>query len=271
MSDKILRDYISSNENEEQLPNEESKIIEIDLVAYEELKTDLENLKNIVFRILDFNFPELDAKFKYYDFITNEVVKHQLELDFLRMQQVPASNFDKYCYFSFFQIENLLNYYYTLRFKTNEAISKYFKFNNRRYTRISEIPYASKFVKYADEFLQKTKYKQNAITGQQTKKLVPTPLNYDIQKIAYIRNASIHRNSASQAAEEETALKKYHIVRQRKEDGKTLTKEEWEIFNIGNRIEFRNKESFATVKKRTLEFIENIKPEILKYQSANKN
>ncbi len=44
------------------------------------------DLKNVVFRLMDFSFPELDAtKISHYEFITDETVRRQLELDFLKM------------------------------------------------------------------------------------------------------------------------------------------------------------------------------------------
>ena len=244
--------------------------------SYEDLKNELDNLKKIVFRIMDFNFPDLDANIKHYDFIKDEVVRRQLELDFLKMMQTPASNFNEYCHYSFFQIENLLNYYYTIRFKDKSEFEKYFTQEDKegnaikpKYSRVSEIAYSIKWSKFAQEFLQ------GGNVGEVKKKTI----NYDLQKIAYVRNSSIHRNTTDIDCFENEMYKKYIPVKTKKskfdkkdwkkepngEDEK-LTQEEWEIFNTGNKIEFKKSESFSLVKRRTAEFLKIIEPEINKYQ-----
>ena len=48
-----------------------------------------------------------------------------------------------------------------------------------------------------------------------------------------------------------------------------LSKEEWDIFNVGNKIEFKRSESFSLVKRRTAEFLKIIQPEILRYQKED--
>jgi len=242
----------------------------------EQLQNELENLRKIVFRIMDFNFPDLDADIKLYNFIADETVRRQLELDYLKMMQTPASNFNEYCHYSFFQIENLLNYYYTIRFQSKEELQQYFKFTNDPKevvkTRVSEIPYSSKWSKFAQEFLQ------DGRIGSTNKKTI----NYDIQKIAYVRNSSIHRNSKDIQKYEDETFTKYQPIKTRKIDldkrkkrgdripeEENLSKEEWDIFNVGNKIEFKRSESFSLVKRRTAEFLKIIQPEILKYQKED--
>jgi hypothetical protein len=239
----------------------------------EQLRNELENLKKIVFRIMDFNFPDLDANIKHYDFITDEVVRRQLELDFLKMMQTPASNFNEYCHYSFFQIENLLDYYYTIRFSTKEELINYFKFGNdpneKVKERVSEIPYSTKWAKFSQEFLQSGKI------GEINKKTI----NFDLQKIAYVRNSSIHRNTTDIEKYETETFKKYLPIKARKSvldkkkwrseevrDEEKLTQDEWDIFNIGNKIEFKKSESFSLVKRRTTEFLKIIQIEIEKHQ-----
>lgn len=241
--------------------------------SYEDLKNELDNLKKIVFRIMDFNFPDIDANIKHYDFITDEVVRRQLELDFLKMMQTPASNFNEYCHYSFFQIENLLNYYYTIRFNSKEELTKYFTFGNnpdkKVKERVSEIPYSSKWAKFSQEFLQ------NGRIGDINKKTI----NFDLQKIAYVRNSSIHRNTIDIKKYEDEIFQKYLPIKKRKSEldkkkwknieireEEKLSKEDWEIFNVGNKIEFKRSESFSLVKRRTAEFLKIIEIEIKKYQ-----
>ena len=232
----------------------------------EQLQNELDNLRKIVFRIMDFNFPDLDANIKHYDFITDETVRRQLELDYLKMMQTPASNFNEYCHYSFFQIENLLNYYYTIRFQSKEDLQQYFKFTNDQNevvkTRVSEIPYSSKWAKFANEFLMTEKKWTDKLTGEEKVKKVAIPLNYDVQKIAYVRNSSIHRNTIEIENYEDELFRKYIEIKTKQ----NKSKDEWNIYNEGNKVEFKRSESFALVKKRTLEFLEIIQPEILKNQ-----
>jgi|GEM_PF-4992720 len=232
----------------------------------EQLQNELENLRKIVFRIMDFNFPDLDANIKHYDFITDETVRRQLELDYLKMMQTPASNFNEYCHFSFFQIENLLNYYYTIRFQSKEELQQYFKFTNDPNevvkTRVSEIPYSSKWAKFANEFLMTEKERTNKMTGEISTKKVAIPLNYDIQKIAYVRNSSIHRNTVEIDKYENELFKRYQEIKSKP----NKNQEEWKIYNEGNKVEFKRSESFSLVKRRTAEFLKIIQPEVSKYQ-----
>lgn len=232
----------------------------------EQLQTELENLRKIVFRIMDFNFPDLDANIKHYDFITDETVRRQLELDYLKMMQTPASNFNEYCHYSFFQIENLLNYYYTIRFKKKEELQEYFKFTNDSNevvkTRVSEIPYSSKWSKFAQEFLMTEKKWIDKMTGEEKNKKVATPLNYDIQKIAYVRNSSIHRNTVEIEKYENELFNKYKQIKSKQ----NKNQEDWKIYNEGNKVEFKRSESFSLVKRRTVEFLKIIQSGILKYQ-----
>ena len=239
----------------------------------EQLQNELDNLKKIVFRIMDYNFPDLDANIKHYDFITDEVVRRQLELDFLKMMQTPASNFNEYCHYSFFQIENLLNYYYTIRFNSKEELSEYFRFGNddkkEKYSRVSEIPYSTKWAKFSQEFLQSGK------VGEINKKTI----NFDLQKVAYVRNSSIHRNTTDIKKYEDEMYGKYLPIKAKKNtldrkkwkneeirEEEKLAQEDWDIFNIGNKIEFKRSESFSLVKRRTAEFLKIIEIEIKKHQ-----
>jgi hypothetical protein len=234
--------------------------------SYEDLKNELDNLKKVVFRIMDFNFPDLDADIKHYDFITDEIVRRQLELDFLKMMQTPASNFNAYCLYSFFQIENLLNYYYTIRFNSKEELIKYFTFRNSPNTttnsRVSEIPYSSKWAKFSQEFLMRDSERIDKLTGEKKVKKVAIPLNYDIQKIAYVRNSSIHRNTVDIDKYENETYQKYFIIKSKP----VRSEEDWKIYNEGNKIEFKKSESFSLVKRRTAEFLKIIETEIIKHQ-----
>lgn len=251
--------------------------------SYEDLKNEFDNLKKIVFRIMDYNFPDLDANIKHYNFITDEVVRRQLELDFLKMMQTPASNFNEYCNYSFFQIENLLNYYYTIRFNSKEELTKYFTFGNnpneKVKERVSEIPYSSKWAKFSQEFLMKESEITDKQTGEKKIKKIAKALNYDIQKIAYVRNSSIHRNTTDIKKYETETYQKYLPIKSRKNalakkkwkneeirEEEKLTQDDWNIFNIGNKIEFKKSESFSLVKRRTAEFLKIIEIEIKKYQ-----
>ena len=234
--------------------------------SYEDLKNELDNLKKVVFRIMDFNFPDLNADIKHYDFITDEIVRRQLELDFLKMMQTPASNFNAYCLYSFFQIENLLNYYFTIRFNSKEELTKYFTFGNSPNTtsnsRVSEIPYSSKWAKFSQEFMMIDSERIDKLTGEKTIKKVATPLNYDIQKIAYVRNSSIHRNTVDIDKYENETYNAYLTIKSKQ--GKS--QEEWKVYNEGNKIEFKKSESFSLVKKRTIEFLKIVETEIIKHQ-----
>jgi hypothetical protein len=217
-----------------------------------ELENRIKSLESMLFRVIDFMAIGAD-KIELYDFISNESVRRQLELDYILMEKTPASDFNMYCQHSLFQIENLLNYYFALRFrgKIDEA-KKYFgtdsksndEENTKKAFRVSELPYGTKFTKYAIEFLV-----------DENKK--PTKLNWNIKNIAYVRHTSIHRNTIDIEKYEQDILNKFELLNKDKGE---KTKEDWELFNLGVKIQFKHNSSFSLVKRVTLEFIENIKP-----------
>lgn len=76
-----------------------------------------------------------------YEFITNERVKKQLIRDNLRMENVrlnltkdELTRFYEFCINAFYQIEELLNYYYHLKFQNdNNGMYAFLINNNRNY------------------------------------------------------------------------------------------------------------------------------------------
>ena len=64
-----LREYQKKSVDEH-----ESEMLKGDL----DLKNELDNLKKVVFRIMDFNFPDLNTDIKHYDFITDEIAETPL-------------------------------------------------------------------------------------------------------------------------------------------------------------------------------------------------
>jgi hypothetical protein len=100
-----------------------------------------------------------------------------------------------------------------------------------------------------------------------------------LQKIAYVRNSSIHRNTIDIKKYENEMYQKYLPIKRRKNaldkkkwrneeirEEEKLNEDEWGIFNVGNKIEFKKSESFSLVKKRTAEFLKIIESEIIKHQ-----
>lgn len=220
-----------------------------------ELENKVKNLENMLFRVIDFMAIGAD-KIDLYDFVKNETVKRQLELDFILMEKTPASNFNMYCQHSLFQIENLLNYYYALRFKGKiDEAKTYFSAkaaeeDTPKKFRVSELAYGTKFTKFAKEFL-----------SEENK---PTTLNTNVQLIAYVRHSTIHRNSADIDKYESDILGQFELVV--KKESKERSKEDWDIFNLGRKIQFKQNTSFSLVKRVTNEFVEKIKPLIEELQ-----
>jgi hypothetical protein len=223
-----------------------------------ELENRINSLEIMLFRVIDFMAIGAD-KVTIYEFITYETVRRQLELDYILMEKTPASSFNVYCQHSLFQIENLLNYYYALRFKGKIAEAKtHFnvkadeeKDNSRKF-RVSELSYSTKFTSFAKEFLSENNR--------------PTTLNTNIQSIAYVRHSTVHRNSYDIDAYETEKLKEFEVVL--KKENKDRTKEDWDLFNLGRKIQFKQNTSFSLVKRVTIEFVQIIKPLIEELQKG---
>jgi hypothetical protein len=225
-----------------------------------ELENKITNLESMLFRVVDFMAIGAD-KIDLYDFINNEAVRRQLELDFILMEKSPASNFNMYCQYSLFQIENLLNYYYDIRFRDKfDDAKQYFgnesknnvEESTKKGIRVSELPYGTKFTKFAIEYLV-----------DENKK--PTKLNKNIQNIAYVRHTTIHRNTIDIEKYEQDILNKFEIL---SKDKSNKTKEDWKLFNLGVKVQFKHNSSFSLVKRVMIEFIDVIKPLIESHQKG---
>jgi hypothetical protein len=136
----------------------------------------------------------------------------------------------------------MLNYYYALRFKGKiEDAKAYFSTkpeeDSSKKFRVSELAYGTKFTKFAKEFLSDENQK-------------PTTLNNNVQLIAYVRHSTIHRNSIDIDKYENDILEKFKEIVEKQ--GKT--KEDWEIFNLGRKVQFKQNSSFSLVKRVTNEF-----------------
>lgn len=220
-----------------------------------ELENEVASLKSIIIRLTDYTFPELDSlDLSQFQFIKDEFVRRQVELDYLKMLRTPVSDFKSFCKFSFYQVENLLNYYYSLRFSSEVEIKRYFTVangdQNKTKSKISEIPAALKWSKFAQEFLQDRDKKIDGVNLRS--------LNYDIQKIAYVRNSSSHRNSYEIEDYEEDVYRDYLRIKSKSE----RSAEEQKIFWLGNKIEFKRRESFSIVRNRTEAFVKLINRKI---------
>ncbi|MFN8346137.1 MAG: hypothetical protein U0X91_14110 [Spirosomataceae bacterium] len=216
------------------------------------LEERIDLLERLVYRAFDFLSIESNRA-SYYEFITDELVRRQLELDFIMMNKSPISDFHSYCQYALFQFENLLNYYFTLRFKDNDSnFRKYFGIDDEENAkkRVSEIPYGSKFLKFAKEFLMGDKG--------------PTQLNHSIQHIAYVRHSTIHRNSIDIDTYENEILDAY--VKINNINPSDRTKEQKALFSLGIKIDFKKKRNFDKVSKTTIEFINVIRPKICDLQ-----
>jgi hypothetical protein len=222
-----------------------------------EIESRINSLESMLFRVIDFMSIGAD-KVALYEFITYETVKRQLELDYILMEKTPASSFNIYCQHSLFQVENLLNYYYALRFKGKipEAMT-YFNLktneeekNMARKFRVSQLSYGAKFTNFAKEFLSENNK--------------PTTLNTNIQSIAYVRHSTVHRNSYEIDDFEMEKLKEFQDLL--KKENTERTKEDWDLFNLGRKIQFKQNTSFSLVKRVTVEFVQIIKPLIVELQ-----
>lgn len=71
-----------------------------------------------------------------------------------------------------------------------------------------------------------------------------------------IEFSTIHRNSIDIDKYENDILEKFKEILEKQDK----TKEDWEIFNLGRKVQFKQNSSFSLVKRVTNEFIIVIKP-----------
>lgn len=214
-------------------------------MSNQELESRVKNIESMLFRVIDFMAIGAD-KINSYMFINEEIVRRELELDFIMMERTMASNFTGYCNHIFFQIENLFNYYYYIRFlnKGPEAITYFTTVIDGKSIpgkeKVSDISFSTKSIQFSKEFLN----------GKS--------LNFEIQKIAYVRNSSIHKNPVDIISKEEAILKEYERVKLI--DKTNRTKEEKKAYQKGTEVEFKRGGRFDLAKKNLVDFIEVIKP-----------
>lgn len=193
----------------------------------------------------------IDIKDIYkYIFINHKSVRYQLCSDYIMMVKSTDSDFYSFCQYAIFQIENLLNYYYWLKLSDNVILFESFfpcKEGQKQAEHVSEIPYATKFTKFAREFLR------DSLNS-------PTKTNFGIQNIAYVRHSTLHRNSAEIEKYEKDALLEYNRIKRIVNIERTP--EEKKSYSLGVKIEFKQKRDFIKAEVFLNNFIEAIKPQI---------
>lgn len=235
----------------------------------DELQSKVDSLESILFRVVDFLAIDTE-KVDLYKFISNESVRRQLELDFVLMEKTPASRFDSYCQNAFFQIENILNYYFSIRFSDNlEEAKNYFSSRDDNSDdlknmesvnyRVSKIPYGTKFFYFSREFM-----------SERGKSMA---LSFSLQNIAYVRNSTIHKNSIDIDQYEEGIYLKYLQLPKKYNNDKLkyadlLNIEDKEIFSLGQKIAYKKEKNFTRVKDSISKFVDLIRPLIESLQKG---
>jgi hypothetical protein len=135
--------------------------------------------------------PELSVD---YSFIPHKLLRSRLELDNLRMENIKLDIKEKdelkrlydYIVYSFYQVENCLNYYYHIKYKNFEDLLKHLseiedtRFNpNPIFKDVGDIPIAIKIFSFNKTFFNK----KGDYTGSQ------------IDNLRKVRNEGLHRCS----------------------------------------------------------------------------
>jgi hypothetical protein len=261
------------------------KKIFIDLESISELKSDFEDLKKSKNLLLDRDVQIIKSsvsidlqKFKLdveqFDFIENSDVRRQLITDYIKMMITPVYDFDRLCQLSFFQIEQLLNYYYHIRFDDHiSKIKDYFKFyygGNEAPNELENINQSAKVIAFKNEFLNVdsgnvSSYLDNELGEVFLKKHL---LGADISKIQYVRN-TIHRNAHFNQQNEARWYTKHKEMFPNYRLYVERTSNEMKIINRLKNIDFRREQDFDLVIRRTNSFVRVIKDEIEKQQQKN--
>ena len=130
-----------------------------------------------------------------YSFIMNKTVRVRLDLDNLRMENVYI-DFQKkynddihrwydYLVYAFYQIENLINYYYFKKYPDFDKLILHLESipdtnftRNNKFENISDIPIATKIYSFSKTFFEKD------------------PVGYILSNITNVRNEGVHRCSS---------------------------------------------------------------------------
>ena len=266
------------------------KKIFIDLESISELKRDLEELKKSKNILLDRDIAiirsaiaidqrEFKLNVEQFDFIENSDVRRQLIVDYIKMMATPRYDFDILCQYSFFQIEQLINYYYNLRFEgaSNNKLAEYFlsyydddrlKEAKKKFPdNVGKISAKQKLIAFWKEFEFKNSLR---LEGLRKTTLTYSTLKFDIYHIQYVRN-TVHRDAyfTNQVETSYYSKNEENFQNIKNKDNVDRSPDEWHIFNRMHQIEFRKAKKIKKVINRTNNFVKVIKIEIEKQQQKN--
>jgi hypothetical protein len=131
-----------------------------------------------------------------YSFIKHDLLREQLIIDNIRMEnsalQLKNSNeverFYNFCVNAFYQIENIINYYYFISFPAIEDLMNHLEKNNPKYERkekhktIADIDVAVKLYAFGNVFFPSR-------TGS------PDSTSFQVSDLRKVRNEGLHRCS----------------------------------------------------------------------------
>lgn len=198
-----------------------------------------------------------------YNFINNQTVKNKLIEDNIKMEKLilendikPDAKFIEFCTLAFYQIENLINYFYTKRFSYFDELLQYLIDNNEnfkkncrnlkraqnKFKKIKDIHIYYKIHLYEKEF-----YFDKKIYYEK-----------DITKLRNIRNDSLHRCQIIDKSKEEI-IKEFEILKKLKKSKEDYTKNDNEIIKEMETLLFLNQSNYKLVRHLLRNMSKNIK------------
>ena len=181
-----------------------------------------------------------------YSEISNENVRRQLFRDSVEMSKYRLGkindtiNFDEFCRYAHMQAEELINYFYSVRFYgnlvyVNEFIIKHFPTFNQKenINSLNQINYTAKLTAFIKEY-----------------KLEKGQLKSTLEFLSNLRNELSHRNSL-EINDEDIILNQLKIknidVTSSYIDFKLTTKEDQKLFNKGRFIYLKRKQDYNEI------------------------
>lgn len=179
-----------------------------------------------------------DSAYELYEFIEDETVRKVLALDYINMEKTSVFEFEKYCQYAFFQIENLTNYHILKKYMSipNDFNTEFSsditaiktKINNfdslSLKDKIMNIPFDSKLGRLSLDILEYSVY-EDYLSLKASNPNTPEPTKDQYKKfwlkwnsitIKKVRNSFLHRDSTNQTEKILNFIKKrdHKLVRE---------------------------------------------------------
>ncbi|WP_299385806.1 hypothetical protein [uncultured Lacinutrix sp.] len=225
------------------------------LSTYENSNTNYSNIEQFdkIERYLKLDgFKIIDYSWVKDETVGNQLFRDSIEMSKYRLGKINDTiNFDEFCRYAYLQVEELINYYYHVKFKSDlTEIINFIKKHNKKFNGeyINDLNKISSF------------YKINAFLREYN--LNNKPMKFTIDFLRSLRNDLSHRNSFDLKSEDEilsNASQQKIDITKSYFDFSSSNKEKIDLYNNGRFIFLKRLQDYKEIIESLTYFSEAIK------------